>query len=251
MPAPERHYTRPEALDPEREARLEILERHLTPRRQQRLEEALNNRVSSVAMVVDGVYDLGNASAIMRTCEGLGIHKLFFVEATVTLKTSRRSSQGSHKWLSINRYATPAECAQAVRAAGYRIYGAALEAEDTLDTLDLSSPIAIVVGAEKEGLSQEMLAECDGFYRIPMRGLVQSFNVSVAAAMTLFELLQRRRREKGLEGDWGDMPQEELDMVREIFYRKSVQHADRILERELGVAPPPMPEPDALYAELD
>ncbi|PIV98761.1 MAG: TrmH family RNA methyltransferase [Deltaproteobacteria bacterium CG_4_9_14_3_um_filter_63_12] len=251
MPAPERHYDRPEAQDASREARLRVLERQLTPRRQQRLEEALHNRVSSVTMVVDGVYDLGNASAIMRTCEGLGIHKLFFVEPTVSLKTSRRSSQGSHKWLSISRFATPVECAQAVRAAGYRIFGASLEAEDTLDTLDLSSPIAIVVGAEKEGLSKEMLAECDGFYRIPMRGLVQSFNVSVAAAMTLFEIMQRRRRELHLDGDWGDMAPEELDAVREIFYRKSVQYADRILERELGVAPPSMPEPDSLYAELD
>src|SRR5690606_6117348 len=139
------------------------------------------HRRSSIAMVVDGIYDMGNASAIMRTCEGLGVHHLYFVLDQEKSKASGRTSQGAHKWLSVQRFLDPVACAQAAKAQGYRLIGAALEAEQTLEQIDFGGPIAVVLGSERDGISPAMLGECDALYRIEMRGLVQSFNVSVAA----------------------------------------------------------------------
>jgi len=136
-----------------------------------------------------------------------------------------------------------------LRNAGYTIAGASLDTSIRLADLDVSRPIAVVLGNEHSGLSPAMIDACDTLFRIDMHGLSQSFNVSVAAALTLQDVL--RRRPPSPTGRRGDIPAAELDALREIFYRKAVQHADAILERTLGVAPPPLPKPGGIIAHLD
>lgn len=223
-------------MDSEREARLVVLEKYMTPERQKRLEYALAHRRKNLVAVVDGIHDLGNASAIMRTCDGLGIQHVYLVDQAPRYRAARRTTQGSHKWLDIHRYTETKPCVEALRAAGYRIVGAALTGTSiTLDEIDLSGPVAVVLGNEKDGMTAEMTAACDDLFYIPMLGLSQSFNVSVAAAIALYDLTRRLRERDGV---LGDLAPEELDGLREIFYRKAITNADQILTRELGQVPP-------------
>lgn len=255
VPVPEDSaLARPTSPDPEREARLAVLERYLTDHRRRRIEHALVSRIGSVAMVVDGVYDLGNASAIMRTCDGMGVHRVYYVETVEQYKPAHRTAQGSNKWLSLRRFDDPLSCAEAVRADGYALYGAALEGSThTLETLDVSRPVAIVLGSEHDGLSRPMMDACDALFRIDMRGLSQSYNVSVAAAISLYSVLTRRAALAGPGAPVmppGDLSPAVTDALREEWYRKAVKNSEVILERELGVAPPPIEEIEGPLGEL-
>jgi tRNA (guanosine-2'-O-)-methyltransferase len=244
------HPQRPAAADPDCERRLAVLERYLTPARQRRLEHALTHRRRHIAAVVDGIHDLGNAAAIMRTCDGLGVHDVFIIDRAPRYRAARRTTQGSHKWLDIHRFPDPAACVADLRARGYVLAGAALDARSVpLSDLDLSQPLAVTFGNEKDGLSPAMLAACDVLFHIPMLGLSQSLNVSVAAAIALYDL---QRRLTDLRGPNGDLPPDDLEALRELFYRKAVQSADAILTRELGQPPPPLLQPtDGITAALD
>jgi tRNA (guanosine-2'-O-)-methyltransferase len=248
--APSVSAPRPCAADPDRERRLTILERFITPERQGRLEFALQHRRRHLVAVVDGIHDLGNASAIMRTCDGLGLHHVFLVDQAPRYRAARRTTQGSHKWLDIQRFTDAPSCAADLRARGYQLAGAALDPRSVpLSELDLSRPLAVVFGNEKDGLSPAMLDACDALFHIPMLGLSQSLNVSVAAAIALYDL---QRRLSDLHGPGGDLSPTELDGLREVFYRKAIQNADAMLTRELGHAPPPLLQAsEGMIAALD
>lgn len=248
-PDSEQTTTRRAALDPAREARIAVLERYMTPERRSRLEHAVLHRRHGVAAVVDGIHDLGNASAIMRTCDGLGIQRVYLVDQAPRYRAARRTTQGSHKWLNIQRFREAGPCAEALKAQGYWIVGAALTgASITLDQIDITKPLAVVLGNEKDGLTPQMMAACDQLFYIPMVGLSQSFNVSVAAAITLHDIVRRLRARDGAQGD---LSPEEQDALLEVFYRKAVTNADLILTRELGQAPPPLlEESEGMIAEL-
>lgn len=226
---------RPPCADPERERRLAILEQWMTPHRLARVENTLRNRVTQIAVVVDGIYDLGNAAAIMRTCDGLGVHRVYLIDSCTGSLPPKRTSQGAHKWLEINRYPQPQPCIEELREQGYLIAGAALSDHSTpLEELDVSRPIAIAVGNERDGLSKTVLDACDVHFHIPMYGFSQSFNVSVAATIALHDLLRRYDDLRPSKKWRGDMSPEALDVLRDDFYFKAVNNAEAILARELG-----------------
>ncbi len=227
---------RPAATEAGRERRLQVLERFLTPARQANLEHALRHRVRNVAMVVDGITDLGNASAIMRCCEGHGVYRLFLIEKVKRFKPACRSALGSHKWLEIRRFNDVSTCVEAVRAQGFRLFGASLEGSTEVRQMPVDGPLALVFGNEHAGLSDEMLAACDGFFRIAMHGVVQSYNVAVAVGIALHEVLGRRAAMQA-HGRWGDLDAVQMDVLREIYYRKAVANSQRILEHSLGEVP--------------
>ncbi|MDX9719305.1 MAG: RNA methyltransferase [Myxococcota bacterium] len=224
---------RPSSPDPEREARLQVLERYLSPERQRRLESALAKRTERLTVVVDGVIDLGNAAAIMRSCEAMGLHRAFFVDRGWQHKKPSRGSQGAHKWMDIKAFADVDGCVECVKGMGYRLIGASLDAERSLTELDTSGKVAFVLGSEHDGLSEAMLQRCDERYRIDMHGLVQSLNVAVAAAISLFHALNQETPEQR-----GQLDPSLRDALREDFYRKAVHHSEQILRRVLGAVPP-------------
>jgi len=159
------------------------LEAMVNPDRQARLRAVLAGRRNNPAFLLEDVWDPHNISAILRTLEGLGLHRVFVVEANAAFEPSPQVSQGSHKWLDVRRHPDVAAGVADARALGYRLLATRMDAPLTLPQVDWTIPTAVVLGNEREGVTDALMAQVDGAFRIPMAGFAQSFNVSVAAAI--------------------------------------------------------------------
>ena len=208
-----------------------LLAPYLTPERRDRIERVLEGRTYTVATVVEGLVNTGNVSAVMRTAEGLGFGAFHVVTGDVRYKRSERTSQGADKWLDVWKWPTPAACAAYLRALGYRIAVTHLEAAVPIDEVDFTQKTALVLGNEQAGVSDEMLALADVRCRVPMQGFVQSFNISVAAAVCLYHAYRDRLARQGFHGD---LTGAERDALRAAYYLRSTRHAEALLLRTLG-----------------
>ena len=203
------------------------LEEFLTPERRGRIEDVLAARTYRVATVVEGIINMGNVSAVMRSAEALGFQPFHVITGGDDFKDSKRTSQGAEKWLDVFQWTTPAECVKHLRGQGYRVVVTHLdETSVEIGKIDFSAKTALVFGNEKEGVSREMLALSDERCIIPISGFVQSFNISVAAAVALYHARQDRVARLGSHGDLTDA---EIEELRAVFFLKSVRHARRIL----------------------
>lgn len=206
---------------------VDALAGYLTVERMARIEGVLDGRTYNVAAVVEGLVNLGNVSAVMRSAEALGYQPFHVITGDASFKNSPRTSQGAEKWLDVYRWANPSDCAEHLRESGYRIVVTHLDERSVpIDTVDFSKPTAIVFGNERDGVSEEMVELADERIIIPMVGFVQSFNISVAAAVTLYHAYRDRRARLGAHGDLTD--QERADL-RAAFYLRSVRAAEDIL----------------------
>ena len=170
----------------------------MTEARRRRIEEVLKKRQPDLTVLLENVHKPHNLSAILRTCDAVGVLEAHAVNPTGGVPTFNETSGGSHKWVYLRVHPDIQTAIGHLRERGFRIYATALR-EDALDfrEVDYTQPTAILLGAEKWGVSQEALALSHGAIKIPMLGMVQSLNVSVAAAVILFEA-QRQRLKAGL-----------------------------------------------------
>lgn len=200
----------------------------VTTERQIRIEEVLAHRTSRVATVVEGLVNVGNVSAVMRSAEALGFQPFHLVTGDDSFKDSKRTSQGAEKWLDVFQWDTTAECVAQLRQNGYKVVVTHLdETAMDIDEIDFTQKTALVFGNEKEGVSSAMLELSDARCIIPMSGFVQSFNISVAAALALYHARQDRIARLGANGDLSDG---ELAELRAVYYLRSVRHARKILK---------------------
>lgn len=212
--------------DPETVARL--LEPFVSEERRARIEAVLEQRTRTIIPVIEGVHDLGNVGAVVRSAEGLGYQELHVIDRGDVYKKSKRTSQGAEKWVDLVRWNDTKECVQHLRDRRLRILVTHLEAGQPLESFDFSVQTAVVFGNEADGVSSEMLELADARCFIPMVGFAQSFNVSVAAAVTLYHIRQSRIARIGTHGDLQDR---ERLALRARFYAKSVGAAGKILGR--------------------
>ena len=170
----------------------------MTPQRLQRIRSVLRRRQPDLSVLLDNVHKPHNFSAIIRTCDAVGILEAHAVWPDPRLRPTNHTSGGSQKWVQVRAHRTIKGAIDVLRRDGNRIYAAHLS-DAALDyrDIDYTDPCVIVLGAELEGLSQEGLSLADEHVRIPIVGMVHSLNVSVAAAIILFEA-QRQRQEAGL-----------------------------------------------------
>jgi tRNA (guanosine-2'-O-)-methyltransferase len=170
-------------------------ERPITERRLNRMTSTLRRRQPDLTVVIENVHDPHNISAVLRSCEAVGaprVHLVYTQESEPRLSTGVSAS--ALKWLNVVRHPSIEACYQALRAEGFSILATALH-DDFIDLhdADLTRPTAVVFGNEKRGCSDEAVKMADGTLRIPMMGMVQSLNISVACAVTLYEALRQRR----------------------------------------------------------
>jgi tRNA (guanosine-2'-O-)-methyltransferase len=168
-----------------------------TERRERRVRQVLRRRQPDLTLVLENVHDPNNVSAVLRSCDAvgvLGVHLVYTIEQAPAGAFARTTSASAAKWLEVTRHDSIAACYARLRADGLTILatGLAEEAIDLYD-LDLRRPTAIVFGNEMRGVSAEGVAAADGVVTIPMLGMVQSLNISVACAVVLFEALRQRR----------------------------------------------------------
>jgi len=206
------------------------LKNYLTERRRARIEEVLSRRTRDLILVLEGVHDPHNVAACLRTAEGLGLQEVHVI-APGDYHPHKKVSQGADKWLDIHRHSTPEAAADALRDRGYRLFAAALApGACSIDDLDFTKKTAVVLGNEHEGVSDALQALCDGAFVIPMRGFTQSFNISVAAAITVYHATRART---AALGPAGDLALEDRDVLRTRWVELSVRGA-ALLKEELA-----------------
>jgi tRNA (guanosine-2'-O-)-methyltransferase len=160
----------------------------------------LTRRLGSVTAIVEAVHRRHNTSAILRSCEAFGVHEVQMV--TGTFRPSRGAARGAERWVEIVRQPQTTPCIQALKDRGFRVYVADLApGAYTVDTMPVDEPVAVLFGGELVGVSDEARAVADGAVTVPMWGLTESLNVSVAAACILQRTTARRRAFIGRSGD--------------------------------------------------
>ncbi|MFN9659107.1 MAG: tRNA (guanosine(18)-2'-O)-methyltransferase TrmH [Cyanobacteriota bacterium] len=176
----------------------------LLPRRFERLKAVLDRRMANLTLLAEQVEKPHNLSAILRTCDAVGVLEAHAVCRQGRLPMFNSPAQGSQKWVPLQVHDSVVEAMARLKDQGYRLVGTHLGVEAMeYGACDYTGPTAFVLGAEKWGLSAEAAALVDQAVFIPMRGMVQSLNVSVAAATLLFEAL-RQRRAAGLLPERGE-----------------------------------------------
>ncbi|MDP7038047.1 MAG: RNA methyltransferase [Myxococcota bacterium] len=209
----------------------EILCSYLSVERQELFEKVLAERTRHICAVVEDIYQEHNAGAIMRSCDGFGVQDVHVVQNYNLLKVSGSISQGAQKWLSLNYYKESADCAEQLKASGYRVVASTPHRDAaTLDNLDLSRPVALVLGGEKDGLSAAFMDMADDFVALGNVGFSESYNVSVAAALILSNLTQRLRATVPGFG----LDEAEKEHLRVLWALKSIREGEKVLARHIG-----------------
>lgn len=167
----------------------------MLPRRFERLKSVLDRRMADLTVLLEHVEKPHNLSAILRSCDAVGALEAHAVSLDGRPRTFNSTAQGSQKWVSLRDHPDISSAIEHLKASGFRLYGTHLgvNARDYRDC-DFTSPTAFVLGAEKWGLTDRARDLMDEALFIPMRGMVQSLNVSVAAATLLFEALRQRQQ---------------------------------------------------------
>ncbi|XP_020243838.1 uncharacterized protein LOC109822084 isoform X1 [Asparagus officinalis] len=199
---------------------IEAMDPYIMDARKERIRRAVENRSYSVCLVVEGLTDFGNVSAAFRSADALGIQSVHVISCggKKRYRDNRHVSMGAEKWLDIELWNSPRECFEALRMRGYRIATTYLGI-DTVSVYDLdwSCPTAIVVGNELMGISNEALQLSDLHCSIPMKGMVDSFNVSVAAGILMHHAVNDRVSRLGRHGDL--TTEESQILLAEFFLR--------------------------------
>ena len=169
----------------------------ILPRRFERIKNVLNCRMKNLTVLVEDVNKPHNLSAILRTCDAAGVFEANFISKKELVKTFNSTAQGSQKWVKLNNHDSTKSAISELKKNRFILYGTTLNSE-SIDyrNFDYSENTCFVLGAEKWGLSDELISMVDQSIFIPMRGMVQSLNVSVAASILLFEAI-RQRESKG------------------------------------------------------
>ena len=197
----------------------------LLPRRFERIKAVLKCRMADLTVLIENVEKPHNLSAILRSCDAVGVLEAHAVCRDGKTSTFNSTAQGSQKWVKLHKYQKIESAVQVLKKQGFRLYGTNLgiKSRDYREC-DFTGPTAFVLGAEKWGLSQAANSMMDQSIYIPMRGMVQSLNVSVAAATLLFEAL-RQREKQGLVPASGEGMSKELyeEIIFEWAYPEVAQ----------------------------
>lgn len=214
---------------------ISYLESFITEKRKERLNQILSQRSDHMRIVLENVFQAHNTSAVLRSCDCFGVQNVHFIENNNTLKISEDVALGSSNWLSIHRHKNSEnntrETLQLLKKQGYKIVATSPHKKDyALHELPVDKKFALVFGTELEGISDEVVKEADDFVRIPMYGFTESFNISVSAAICMYELSRRIResvQEYGLN---------EVEKTRVYFdwLKNTVQKSEALIEDYLS-----------------
>jgi tRNA (guanosine-2'-O-)-methyltransferase len=161
----------------------------------ERMEQTLAHRQPGLVLVLENIHDPHNIGAILRSADATGVMRVMMVYYIEQIpEIAKTSASGALKWLNFERFRSITSCYEELRKEGYRILATKIEPHaKELYEYDLTGPTAIVMGNEHRGISKEAADGADGLIYIPMKGMVESVNVSVASAVCLFEAMRQRK----------------------------------------------------------
>jgi len=173
----------------------------MTPERRQRLDGVLSRRQPDLTVLAENLRKPRNFSALVRTCDAVGIHEVHAVPGADQVRRHWHTSQGAEKWVHVCVHASTAAACSTLRERGFTVLAASL-ADEAVNyrEIDYTQATALLLGTERFGVTEEALALADRQITIPMMGMSQSLNVSVACAVVLFEAAAQRRA-AGLYGN--------------------------------------------------
>jgi len=203
----------------------------LTAERIARIDQVLAARLGSVVTVVEDTYDPRNAAATIRTTEAIGLGELHVIEPEERFSASGGVTRGAHRWIELHRWPSAEAAIGGLRARGFRVFATLPGAPQTIDEVDVTTPLAVAFGNEHDGLSAGAVAACDGAIGVPMFGFTESYNLSVTVALAMSRIAARRRAAIGSLGDLEDQRRREL---RARWFALKIRGVVGILERALG-----------------
>lgn len=207
---------------------LQYLEEFISPERRERFSRILRERTKYITVATEDVFQMHNASAVIRTCEVFGIQEAHLIEDRFGHRLDKNISMGAQQWVDVHRYERTSDCMTALREKGYKIIATTPHDNSCLlPDFKVQDKIALFFGTEKEGLSDVVLREADGFLKIPMSGFTESLNISVSAAIILQKLTSELRNS---DINWR-LTEDEIVQKRLDWTKKSIKSIAEILAR--------------------
>lgn len=209
-------------------ALLEYLERFLTEERRQKFADVLSRRTKHFTVAIQDVFQVHNTSAVIRSCDVFGIQEAHIIEERFGNRLDKNIAMGAQKWVDVHRHASTDDCIKELRRQGYRIIATTPHNDSCfVDEFDVSQRSALFFGTEKDGLSDDVMDQADGFLKIPMAGFTESLNISVSAAVILHTLTGKLKK----SGIPWQLSEEEMLEKRMDWSRKSIKSVEEILRR--------------------
>jgi tRNA (guanosine-2'-O-)-methyltransferase len=196
----------------------------VTEARLARIDAVIAKRTRSLVPVLEDLADPHNGAAVLRSADAFGCHEVHVIEKGRPFAISHRVSRGTHRWLELVHHASTEVCLDALHARGYQVFVAAMDGTLTPEDLARVPRAAVVFGNEHRGVSDAVRAAAAGTYAIPMVGFVESLNVSVASAITLYVASRGRH---------GDLDEEARLEIRARLLFSSVRDAEQIVRDHL------------------
>jgi tRNA (guanosine-2'-O-)-methyltransferase len=217
-------------MDAKQQELLHYLEGFITENRKEGFLRVLQNRTKHFTIAMEDIFQLHNTSAVMRSCEVFGIQELNVIEQKFGKRIDTEIAMGAQKWVDVFRYNSVQSCMDEMRAKGYQIIATTPHDESCfLHEFDITKPAALFFGTERDGLSQEVLDQADGFLKIPMVGYTESLNISVSAAIIIQDITTRLRQSAI---NW-HLTEDEIWEKRLDWTRKSIKDIDFIERKYL------------------
>ena len=204
---------------------LTYLEGFITENRKEGFLRVLKNRTKHFTIAMEDVFQLHNTSAVMRSCEVFGIQELNVIEQKFGKSIDKEIAMGAEKWVDINRFSSIQDCVTNLKGKGYQIIATTPHNDSCLlHEFDITKPSALFFGTERDGLSEEVMQQADGFLKIPMVGYTESLNISVSAAIIIQDVTNRLRQS---DINW-QLSEEEVLEKRLDWTRKSIKDIEFI-----------------------
>ena len=204
----------------------------ISEQRKERLKRTVGSRLSGLTIVAEGTHLRHNLSAIIRSAESFGVSNVHLISSEKQKMSG--AAKGAERWVNLNIHNNTEQCFCLLKEQGFKIFVADLQADSfTPETLPITEPVAIVMGTELVGVSEQAKALADGSIMIPMYGLTQSLNVSVASACVL-QRLSTRMREAGVGAMSPEGKQELLEnwLNRDLIEKQQRQNRQRLGEEK-------------------
>jgi tRNA (guanosine-2'-O-)-methyltransferase len=191
-----RKLTSPEVI-------ISALENYISSPRKEKINAVVDGRLDSIHLAIEAPANINNALASIRSSEAFGIANIHFIQAEKSANNLRSVTRGAFYWTEQHHYDSFAEFAAYIKAQGILLVGGSLSSSTTLPlhSIPINQPLCLLLGNEQRGLSEEAHNACDLHYQIPMNGMSESLNLSVTAAISLYDLSTRKREAINAQSD--------------------------------------------------
>lgn len=220
--------------EPSKREVIDFLSTFITDHKKDLMEDVLSKRTNYITVALEDIYQPHNASAVVRSADCFGIQNVHIIEGRNAYDVNPQVLRGSEKWVNIVKHEgaknNTRQCFDELKSAGYKLVGTTPHVSGhALPDYKIDQPIALIFGTEETGLSEYAMSEVDDFIRIPMVGFTESFNLSVSAAICLYQLTSFLQHS---DISWS-LNEEEKEEIRLNWYKKVVRRSESLIKEHI------------------